>query len=391
MEIHKRPSHGRGEYELAGSISGHSTSSLLDKPVIIDTQSSLGRLSSGVILRSQGGKPRLRLLDKSGIHIQRWIEALLLMPKSIREEGQLLGGQPVVIADRYVLRRVEVTSAKLAGSDVVLRLGGVDCINDSGTHQIDFPRRIKQILQLYQRADELPARVADALRAHRDDVATNQAVGKTTERLVADVIRAAEEAAKDSDAVLIHGEDPIPLLLDMLRSQPSVEIPPLDEIAPEDIEIRRRVADRWRMQKDRGPTSTQFRRDVRRAYKSTCLFCGLRLPTSEGVRIPGVDAAHIVPWAQYEADIVGNGLCLCKLHHWAFDQYLLALKHDQETGYEIVVTDIATTAFEDAPDVLESLEAVAGPISEDRLPTIKANWPKPELLARLYEDVRVDL
>jgi hypothetical protein len=368
------------------------TSALLDKPLIIDTQSSLGHISTGVVLRTQGGKPRLRLVDKkNGIHIQRWIEALLLMPKSIREEGQLLGGQPVIIADRYVLRRVDVANAKVIGDNILLQLGSIDCINDSGTHQIDFPKRIGQLFQLYSRADELPKKVADALSAHRDDVAVNRRVSKATERLVVAVINAAEEAAEDSDAVLIHGEDPIPLLLDLLRAQPSVEIPPLDEIDPQDIEIRRRVADRWRLQKDRGPTSTKFRRDVRHAYKSTCLFCGLRLPPSEGVRIPGVDAAHIVPWAQYEADIVANGLCLCKLHHWAFDQYLLALKYEATSGYTVLVTCLAKQAFADDKAVLASFEAVAGPVAPERLPANQEDWPKPQLLSQLYDDVRVDL
>jgi putative restriction endonuclease len=391
MQIHKRPSNGRGEYEIAGSLGGFTTTDLLDKLLIIDTQSLFGKLPTNVVLKSQGGKPRLRRANSIGIHIQRQIEALLLMPKSTRDERQLLGGQPIVIADRYVLRRIEITSANIHDDTVLMRFGGIDCINDSSTHQIDFRSRIGQLFHLYKNVSRLPPRIANALQAHHDYITANQGISAATEHLVQDVISATEEVVRDSDAVLISGEDPVPLLLDLLNIQPTVEIPPIDEIDPQDVEIRRRVADRWRLQKDRGPSSTKFRKEVRNAYKSTCLFCGLKLPASENVRIAGVDAAHIVPWSQYEADIVGNGICLCKLHHWTFDQYLLALKHDPTTGYEIVVTDLAKNAFANDPAILGVLSAVAGIISLDRLPAHSNDWPKPQLLRQLYDDVGVDV
>lgn len=391
MEIHKRPSNGRGEYELAGAVSGLSTMELVGLPLTLDTESSMGHIRTGIVLRSQGGKPRLRLLDSSGIHIQRQIEALLVMPKSTRDETQLEGGQPVVLAQRYVLRRVDVTSAVLANGGAVLQLGAVECINYSERHQLNFRTRIQDILRLYENASEFPARVRDALLAHQRHLATTHHIDRPTESLVVEVIRAAEEAARDSDAALIAGEDPVPLLLDLLRSKPTIEIPLIAEIDPTDIEIRRRVADRWRMQKDRGPASAQFRKDVRRAYKSTCLFCGLRLPTSVDVRLPGVDAAHIVPWSQFDADVVGNGVCLCKLHHWAFDQYLLAIQHDAISGYSIKVTQRALAAFQDNPLVMANLNAVAGPIATNRLPDNPSDWPRPQFLNELYNELRIDI
>ena len=38
-----------------------------------------------------------------------------------------------------------------------------------------------------------------------------------------------------------------------------------------------------------------------------------------------MDAAHILPWAGYDLDVVSNGLCFCKHHHWAFDEGLILL------------------------------------------------------------------
>lgn len=391
MDIQKRSSSGRGEYEIAGSVGGISTSGLIGKPLFIDTQSELGQLSTGIWALIQGGKPRLRMIEKGkGIQIHRQIEALLLMPQSIRDESQLLGGQPVVLAGRYILQRVEVPSAKLVDDSAVLQLGSIDCNNDSLTHQIDFRGRICSILRLYAGADDLPPRVGNALRAHQADIVATRRISASTEEIVAEVIAATEEAAKESDVVLIKGEDPVPLLLDLLRSQPTVEIPPVSQIDPVDLEMRRRVADRWRLQKDRGPASVKFRSTVRQAYKSTCLFCGLRL-VSEDVRVPGIDAAHIAAWAHYEADVVGNGICLCKLHHWAFDQYLLAIKFDSVKGYSIVVTELALGAFAGDAAVLKSLGAVAGPIEVSRLPQNPDDWPRPQFLNQLYEDMGIDL
>ena len=256
--------------------------------------------------------------------------------------------------------------------------------------QIDFPGRIQSILRLYAGADELPPRVRDALRAHQGNVTATHRVSASTEKIVAEVIAATEEAAKESDVVLIQGEDPVPLLLDLLRSQLTVEIPAVDSIDPADLAMRRRVADRWRLQKDRGPSSTKFRSAVRCAYNSTCLFCRLRL-VSNDVRVPGIDAAHIAAWAHYEADIVSNGICLCKLHHWAFDQYLLAMTFDKVKGYEIIVTKLAYQAFSGNAAVLASLEAVAGPIAVNRLPANPDEWPRPQFLTQLYEDMGVEL
>jgi putative restriction endonuclease len=41
-----------------------------------------------------------------------------------------------------------------------------------------------------------------------------------------------------------------------------------------------------------------------------------------------VDAAHIVPFAVSQDDGIGNGLALCKIHHWAFDTGLISIDDD---------------------------------------------------------------
>jgi putative restriction endonuclease len=66
-----------------------------------------------------------------------------------------------------------------------------------------------------------------------------------------------------------------------------------------------------------------FRRRVVELYDYQCVACGLRiwLPEHE---LSFVDAAHLVPYSETRNDHPTNGLALCKNHHWALDQRLIA-------------------------------------------------------------------
>ena len=66
-----------------------------------------------------------------------------------------------------------------------------------------------------------------------------------------------------------------------------------------------------------------FRRAVVTAYAHRCSFCGVRMLTATGHT--AVDAAHIMSWAESHNDDVRNGLALCKLCHWAFDELLVSV------------------------------------------------------------------
>ena len=69
--------------------------------------------------------------------------------------------------------------------------------------------------------------------------------------------------------------------------------------------------------------SGAFRRVVTKAYDYSCAVCGIRLITSEGRIV--VEAAHIKPWSISHNDDPRNGLALCGLHHWVFDQGLIGI------------------------------------------------------------------
>lgn len=69
--------------------------------------------------------------------------------------------------------------------------------------------------------------------------------------------------------------------------------------------------------------SSAFRRKVLEVYDYQCAACGLRIRLPEH-ELTFVDAAHLVPFALSRNDHPTNGLALCKNHHWALDQHLIA-------------------------------------------------------------------
>jgi putative restriction endonuclease len=77
----------------------------------------------------------------------------------------------------------------------------------------------------------------------------------------------------------------------------------------------------------------QFKQRVKQVYDETCAVCGSRRRTPDGR--PEVEAAHIQPVRDGGPDKVRNGIALCKLHHWAFDQGWLAVDND----YSIIVRE----------------------------------------------------
>ena len=66
-----------------------------------------------------------------------------------------------------------------------------------------------------------------------------------------------------------------------------------------------------------------FRRMIMSLYQYTCSVCGLRIITLDG--LSAVDAGHIVPFSVSQNDDPRNGIGLCKIHHWAFDNGLIAI------------------------------------------------------------------
>lgn len=71
-----------------------------------------------------------------------------------------------------------------------------------------------------------------------------------------------------------------------------------------------------------------FRKAIVKLYEHRCALCGIRMLTPDGHTV--VEAAHIVPWAISKNDNPTNGLALCRLCHWSFDEGLMAVGKSYE-------------------------------------------------------------
>lgn len=69
--------------------------------------------------------------------------------------------------------------------------------------------------------------------------------------------------------------------------------------------------------------SEAFRRKVKENYNYSCAVCGRSRFTKKGN--PEVESAHIYPVEENGSNDPRNGLALCKLHHWAFENGLFSI------------------------------------------------------------------
>jgi putative restriction endonuclease len=71
-----------------------------------------------------------------------------------------------------------------------------------------------------------------------------------------------------------------------------------------------------------------FRRAIVNLYEHRCALCGIRMMTPAGHTV--VEAAHIEPWCVQHDDKPSNGMALCRLCHWSFDEGLMTVNTDYE-------------------------------------------------------------
>jgi putative restriction endonuclease len=77
--------------------------------------------------------------------------------------------------------------------------------------------------------------------------------------------------------------------------------------------------------------SCGFRRVIQEVYDYQCAACGLRIRIPQFEDLTFIDAAHLIPFGDPNMggnDHPTNGIALCKNHHWAMDQFLIAPARD---------------------------------------------------------------
>ena len=212
-------------------------------------------------------------------------------------------------------------------------------------------------------------------------------IGEDTRQLVAQIRKTVSERSEDLGIVYSERGDVLPKLGDALQYQVPQPLIDVERVDPEDIEFKKRAVKEWkRWANARGPASARFRQQVRDAYQATCVICGAYFPKTTYTGTPGVDAAHILPWNEYDLDEIYNGLCLCKLHHWAFDEAIIIIRYENEQYISRIPIEVEQRIYESHPEFsLDKLEENLGPIPIDRLPGDRKQWPRPQLLNLLAD------
>lgn len=74
------------------------------------------------------------------------------------------------------------------------------------------------------------------------------------------------------------------------------------------------------------PRDAAFSIEVKRAYGFRCAVCGSSLQGPKGHY--EVQSAHIYPKGEDGSDDLRNGLCVCRMHHWALDIGWMSVSDD---------------------------------------------------------------
>jgi len=75
-----------------------------------------------------------------------------------------------------------------------------------------------------------------------------------------------------------------------------------------------------------------FRRVIVKVYDHRCAICGIRMLTPDGHTV--VDAAHIMSWSITHNDNIQNGMALCRLCHWTFDEGMIGV----DSTYAVIIS-----------------------------------------------------
>lgn len=384
MIVSLRTSGGRGEYELAGRQGDIHASDLFDRELFYE-------LTPSIVIRGRAqaklaqGKPRIRLDDQSETtHLYRLLAGVLLMPRPKREFKDT-HGITLLSDDSYSMTAIKVDVGEQLPNQVTIRPTDLVLANADKQHsQIEFSERMLRVVRLWDAALRQAGEFAELVIAHRDAVCTDSPNHK-----------AIEQRAREISVALKTTCDPLPVAEDRLGIEspfqgefPSPQVPQAkpqenfgleDDTTPAVARIVR--AKQWRQIASRGHEGVKFRREVREVYDFRCAFTGKRLPRIGITDSPGVDAAHILPWAIHDNDVVQNGICLDKLCHWAFDEGVLRLTFDHKANAYIVDIPAAVQAAAVVSKFdLLYFHSIEGQIPKDRLPENPSLWPSPKYL-----------
>lgn len=385
MRIALRKSGGRGEYELAGRQGSVRVGDLLGCRLEFELTPEMVVDGRSAVDRTQG-KPRIRLDDPSvNSHAQLMLAAVLLLPKPKRELRKTSPSADFVRDGQYAVIDIDVDVSSAGSAVAVLRPTALWLGNSTGlSRRVDVALRMALVQSAWALAHGHEEPLRGLVKAHED------AVAHGGHRDIA-------AAARDLRKYLKRKDDSLDVLMSDLGVEkvdtaitPITEMDPVDAIEDEidPADAARRAVAKWRRSVVRSASGRSFSSKVREAYSNRCAITGEALPRLPSTFSPGVDGAHILPWARYDLNTLRNGICLNKLCHWAFDAGVIRLDFDDSS--ERYLVSIPDRVREEATldgMTLAYFEAVEGPIPVDRLPVSKSDWPSPQYLERLNAEM----
>jgi hypothetical protein len=342
------------------------------------------RFSTNNFVRHTQGKPRIRLLDShSDSHVYLILAAILLLPKPKREIGATPGGKLQIYKDNFSVMSIPFDVVELSATEIVVSPTQMVLSNSTfDSVRLDVIERLRIVMGCWEAASKENSALASAITQHKNAFNNHN-------------VKAVIAAAESIRLAMIEPDDPLRHITKDLR------LPNLDELmwlgihateteeamalGEENLEELKEAARNrmkvWRQVALRGVAGAKFSAQVREAYNHTCMFTGMRLPKTPMTGSSGVDAAHILPWAEYDLNAVSNGLCLSKLCHWAFDAGILQLSFDAPSSkYGIQLSPAALAAESAGLLKLNGLKDIQGVVSTSLLPKDSANWPNPSFL-----------
>lgn len=388
MRIALRTSGGRGEYELAGTHQSVRVHDVFDRQIVLELLPGF-RFPTNNFVRHVQGKPRIRLGGASGdSHVYLILAAILLLPKPKREIGATPGGKLQTYKDNFSVASIPFDMVELSKDEIVVSPTQMVLSNSSlESVRLDVIERLRIVMACWEAASKQNSFLASAIERHR------QAFHAQNVKAVIAAAKAIRLATREPDDPLRHVTRDLQLSnLDDLywlgvHATETEEVMALGEENLEELkEAARNRIKTWRQVALRGAAGAKFSTQVREAYNHTCVFTGMRLPKTLLTGSSGVDAAHILPWAEYNLNSVSNGLCLSKLCHWAFDAGILQLSFDASTeSYVIRLSSAAKEAESAGLLKLNGLGDIQGVVSKTLLPKDSSNWPSPSFL-KLYNE-----
>ncbi len=383
MRIALRTSGGRGEYEVAGSHEAIRVHDVIDREIVLELLPGF-KFPTNNFVRHTQGKPRIRLFDPhSDHHIYLVLAAILLLPKPKREIGATPGGKLQVYKDNFSVMSIPFDVVELSNTEIVVSPTQMVLSNSTfDSVRLDVIERLRIVMACWDAASKQSSAIANAVLQFRNAFNSGD-------------VRAVIGAAESIRLANIEPDDPLRHITKDLN------LPNLDELmwlgvhateteeamalGEENLEELKEAARNrvkvWQQVVLRGAAGAKFSNDVRQAYDHTCLFTGMRLPKTPATGSSGVDAAHILPWAEYDLNAVSNGLCLSKLCHWAFDAGILQLSYNTPTStYGIAISAGALAAESVGLLKLNGLKDIQGVVSTSVLPKDSSNWPNPLFL-----------